>query len=574
MENSSVIVSDQQLLRKIKRTALILAIAAGLSCALLIPLGFIVIMMLPFMFDAPGSGRSVPLIFGVIAIVPLVVLSLTVATWTSYKNNSYKAAIYFSIAPILFGLFILFFFAYEFFISPNMNARKMFNSLERTYVCDDNSFINDSGRGFFTYYRKDSVIKYSEKFIGDRDPNIRDRKVVELGSGKDYLSLQKELFVKCKNSAGKSVSDLYELVEDEMTLPYYDAYYILPRNVFDIDKEGFPDLFWVNTSDSATSSIWTTDIDYDPPLKISESQGWALDVHNFIKTKLEGDGYTIEAEYDKNDGLYADKIQNGVKTRVDFYAVQSDTSICGKSQKNLYGTCNLITHEHFEVSATRSPVYSSSTVSSGSSINAVVRHEETCKDFLNNNEIKICEDVNGPKDDYWGSNTTTQIVKVNTKTNKKDILLSKTGYSLSYTAQAGANVYFSNFPYEGSGNGELYMIDITRLSAVKLDLNVYGKVSPDGKYYVTNGDTIAGDGLRYCTNPMNGFQAPGSSIKLLNLATGKTTIIKEDKNMIYVINKWSDDSTQVIYTKSEVQGVTSDSCPNLVSTYTNNRISI
>jgi hypothetical protein len=236
-----------------------------------------------------------------------------------------------------------------------MSAQKEFNSMERTFVCDDNSFINDSGRGFFTYYKKDNIIKYSEEFIGSSDPNIRDRNIIELGSG-NYLSLQKDLFARCKNSAGKSVSDLYELVEDEMTLPYYDAYFLLPRDVFDIDKEGFPDLFWQNTSDSATSSIWTTDIDYSPPLKISENQGWALDVHDFIKTKLEGDGYTIEAEYDKNNGLYADKIQNGIKTGVDFSAIQSDTSACDKSQKNIYGTCNLITHEHFEVSVIKYPL--------------------------------------------------------------------------------------------------------------------------------------------------------------------------------------------------------------------------
>ena len=347
--------NDQQPTDKIRHIALISAIVASLSCALLIPLGFIVIMILPFMFDAPGSESSAPLIFGVIAIVPLIILSLLVATWTSYKNNSYKVAIYFSIVPILFGLLILFFFAYEFFISPNMSAQKKFNSLERTFICDDNSFINDSGGGFFTYYKKDNLLKYSEEFIGSRDPNIRDRDVVELGSGKDFLSLQKDLFVRCKNSTGKSVGDLYELVDDEMTLPYYDAYFLLPRNVFDIDKEGFPDLFWQNTVDSATTSVFVADIDYNPPLKISENQGWALDVHDFIKTKLENDGYTIKAEYDKNNGLYADKTQDGVTTRVDFSALQSDTNICDKSQKNLYGTCNLITREHFEVSATRYP---------------------------------------------------------------------------------------------------------------------------------------------------------------------------------------------------------------------------
>lgn len=205
---------------------------------------------------------------------------------------------------------------------------------------------------------------------------------------------------------------------------------------------------------------------------------------------------------------------------------------------------------------------------------AILQLEEKCEDFLANKEIKICEDVNGPKDDYWGSKTITQVVKVNTVTNQKDVLLTKNGHDLSYTAQAGDNVYFSNFPYEGSGNGSLYMINLAQLSTSTLDLNVYGVISPNSKYYVTNGDTKSKDGLSYCTNPMNGFQAPGSAIKLLNLTTGEITTIAEDKNMIYDVNKWSDDSSEVIYTRSEVQGLNSDLCPNLVNTYSDNRVTI
>lgn len=187
--------------------------------------------------------------------------------------------------------------------------------------------------------------------------------------------------------------------------------------------------------------------------------------------------------------------------------------------------------------------------------------DKSCVDLSSTYEV--CLKQTGPQDDYWGARTTTEFTEVNRQTGRTRLLYSQAGFPPDILGHTENKVYYKIEGYEGSGSGTVFMIDISTAEVTKITINAYGLLSPDGRYYVTYGDTERQNGARFCNSPaLNGSQLPASALKLLSLDTGKVRTIKEDRNKIFQVNSWSKSSESVFYTTRTVKGqFDADRCP-------------
>ena len=172
---------------------------------------------------------------------------------------------------------------------------------------------------------------------------------------------------------------------------------------------------------------------------------------------------------------------------------------------------------------------------------------EKCIDLSNK---KICTRESHPKGDFWGDKTTTDFIETNSENRKQKLIFSKEGYAPSFLGTSTDNnkIYYYHSAYEGSGPGLVFMIDIPNAISNKIDIDTYGKVSPDSKYYATSGSLSTGGGSEFCNGKaLHTNTLPASALKLLNFDTGEITILKEDGDSIFFIEEWNDTSDTITY---------------------------
>lgn len=198
--------------------------------------------------------------------------------------------------------------------------------------------------------------------------------------------------------------------------------------------------------------------------------------------------------------------------------------------------------------------------------NKNVEVTENCIELSNK---KICTRESHPKGDFWGSKTTTDFIETDLKNREQKLIFSREGYAPSFLGTSVDNnkIYYYRSAYEGSGPGLVFMIDIPNAISNKIDINTYGKVSPNSRYYATSGNLSTGGGGEFCNaKTVHTNTLPASSLKLLNFDTGEITILKEDGDSIFFIEEWNNTSDTITY--SEMKSLHKDDrdgCPEYTS---------
>jgi hypothetical protein len=178
---------------------------------------------------------------------------------------------------------------------------------------------------------------------------------------------------------------------------------------------------------------------------------------------------------------------------------------------------------------------------------------QNCDAFSENYDV--CLTSIGPGDDYWGTKTTTEFNLRDKTTKESTLLYSWTGFAPTYLGKNDSKVFYYMEGYEGNGPGIVFSLDVNSKEYAKIDMDAYGEISPDRKFYVSTSDTANKDGAQFCNNPIEQSNTiSASAIKLLNFASGQISTLLEDKNSAYLIDSWSSTSDAITYTKYPILG--------------------
>ncbi len=192
---------------------------------------------------------------------------------------------------------------------------------------------------------------------------------------------------------------------------------------------------------------------------------------------------------------------------------------------------------------------------------------ETTEECIQLENSKLCLRETIAENDFWGHKSKTDFIKVEESTDTRTLVYSKQGFAprLLGMSTLQDKIYYSTGAYESSGTGRVFMLDLIQSTTTEVDVNVYGEVSPNKKYYATFGDTLIGDnGSIFCNNPdEHSGTLPASAIRILNFDTGIVKIFKEDRESIFEIKSWGSDSNSLTYIekRSLNRKSESDGCP-------------
>jgi len=175
---------------------------------------------------------------------------------------------------------------------------------------------------------------------------------------------------------------------------------------------------------------------------------------------------------------------------------------------------------------------------------------------------EICVTTIGSANDYWGSRMVTDYYVSDLQGQNRERFLSKSGYAMDIFGYSNGNLFLRIDSYEGSGPGYVLSVNVFTHASTTLDINAYGYVSPDKKYYVTYGDTDNASGSVFCNSPgENGSRLPASAIKLLSFDTGRISTLVSDRHAIFQIDHWATSSDAVFYSMYELPVGQMDMCP-------------